>query len=443
MQQMSAAPMAPMAPKSPPPSTEKGGAEEYLVMANRLPDMTDDELATYVGSGYGALALAEIARRNRTRLVQEATSAMQNQGSIAEQQIAQLMQNRMRERLAADDRFGLNNVVAQAEQGGLEFGQPTTLAGGGVVAFQGGGRSFLDELLMMAAPGPSEMVNKPPLRSQDTAGPIVGRQATQADVRRADNEIAKKAEQKATQEKPTKKEVKEAKEVVAGLKSLTAKDILKAEKDLMSAEGLGAFGAGARDIIEKRRTRGEKSYEQAISSEPFLAAAQAVTGGAKPRRMGTLEALAAAVGAGGVSASSINRERTKFRDDIDDLNQKIALQQELYDRGRISDAMKMEQTIKAKQAEIALEREKLQSMDRYRQAMATRPASGAGRMPQTILAELEKQAADVRAGVRMGQITPAQAAQELADIEQRRRGYMASSLFAGATFGERDRDIEE
>ena len=180
-----------------------------------------------------------------------------------------------------------------------------------------------------------------------------------------DNEIAKRAEQKAAQEKPTKGEVKQAKEVAAGLKSLSAKDILKAEKELMAAEGLGAFGSGAREIIEKRRTRGEKGYEKAMASEPFLAAAQALGG----RRMGNLEALAAAVGAGGTSATAINRERIKFQDGIDDLNQKIALQQELYDRGRISDAMKMEQTIRAQQAKLALEREKLQSMDRYRQGM--------------------------------------------------------------------------
>ena len=419
--QTSAAPMAPRAVPSIPPSSEKGGTEEYFKMVARIPDMSDDELGTYIGSGYGALALAEVSRRNRMRVLKEAEQAsqMQNQGTIAEGQMAQLMQNRMRERLSADDRFGLNNVVAQAEQGGLEFGQPTTLAGGGVVAFQAGGKTqeerdraaMMDALNRAKAAGmdvitlpgrgiadaAESVVTRPLralgvpipylpeafyggdresmtpyydrfLRSQDTSGPIVGRDskpATQADVRRVDNEIAKRAEQKAAQEKPTKGEVKQAKEVAAGLKSLSAKDILKAEKELMAAEGLGAFGSGAREIIEKRRTRGEKGYEKAMASEPFLAAAQALGG----RRMGNLEALAAAVGAGGTSATAINRERIKFQDGIDDLNQKIALQQELYDRGRISDAMKMEQTIKAQQAKLALEREKLQSMDRYRQGM--------------------------------------------------------------------------
>jgi hypothetical protein len=449
MQQMapttSAAPMAPQAipASSVPPGAESGGDDKYFQMVARIPDMTDDELGTYVNSGYGALALAEISRRNRARLAAEAQqmAGVQGEGTIADKQIAELMQNRMRERMSADDRFGLNNIVSQAEQGGLQFGQPTaTLAGGGIVSFQAGGRSFLDELLMMAAPMPSQMVNKPPLRSQDTSGPIVGRQATQADVRRVDNEIARKAEQKAPEEKSTKSEVKQAREVAAGLKSLSAKDILRAEKELMAAEGLGAFGAGAQDIISKRRARGEKTYEKALASEPFLAAAQALGG----RRMTNLEALAAAVGAGGTSATGISRERAKFQDDIDDLNQKLALQQELYNRGRISDAMKLERDIKTKQAELALEREKLSSLAQYREGMIRAQAGkGAGRIPQTILAQLEKQAGEIRAAVRLAQITPAQGAAELAELERTKRGYLASALFAGATYGERDTAGEE
>jgi len=134
----------------------------------------------------------------------------------------------------------------------------------------------------------------------------------------------------------------------------------------MTAEGLGAFGAGAKDIIEKRRQRGESSYGQAMSSEPFLAAAQAVGGGAKPRRMGKTEALAAAMTGAATSASGINRERVKFQEGIDDLNQKLAMQEELYNRGRVSDAMKLERDIKAQQAQLALERQKLASLDRYR-----------------------------------------------------------------------------
>lgn len=444
---MQQAPMAPRAVQSPAPGTEKGGANEYFKMVARIPSMDDEELKTYIGTGYGALALSEVARRNRSRMVEEAQKAglMQGQGTIAEGQIAQLMQNRMRERMASDDRFGLNNIVAQAEQGGLEFGQPAapvTLAGGGPVAFQEGGRSFLDELFMMAAPAPSQMVTRPPLQSQATSGPIVGRQATQADVRRVDNAIEQKAA--AATEKPTKTEKKEAQDVVAGLKSLTAKDILKAEKDLMSAEGIGAFGAGAKELIGKRRQRGEQAYERAMSSEPFLAAAQAVGGGAKPRRMGKTEALAAAMTGAAASASGINRERVKFQEGIDDLNQKLALQEELYNRGRVSDAMKLERDIRSEQAKLALERQKLASLAQYRQDMIRAQAGkGAGRIPQTLLAQLEKQAGEVRSAARLAQITPAQAAAELAELERTKRGYLASSLFAGATSGEREVAGEE
>lgn len=488
---MQQAPMAPKAVQSPPPGAEKGGNDEYFKMVARIPDMTDEELNTYIGTGYGGLALAEVSRRNRSRMVEQAKEAgmVQGQGTIAEGQMAQLMQNRMREKLAADDRFGLNNIVTQAEQGGLEFGQPTTLAGGGMVAFQAGGltqeerdrAAMADAMRKLAAAGmdigtlpgrglagaaefaitrPLRALGVPvpylpesfyggnresltpyfdKLRSQATEGPIVGRQtpkATQADVRKVDNAIDKKA----AEAKPTKEEKKEAKDMVAGLKSLTAEDILKGEDALLASRGLGSFGAGVKGNIEKRAKRGEETYGRAMASEPFLAAAQAVGGGgAKPRRMGKLETLAAAVSAGATSAAGINRERAKYQDSLDDLRDKVALQQELYDRGRVSDAMKLERTIKQQQEALALEREKLASLTQYRQDMIRAQAGkGAGKIPQTILTELEKQDAEIRAALRNQQITPNQAAQELALLEQKRRGYLASGIFANATFGERD-----
>jgi len=391
---MQQAPMAPRAVQSPPPGAEKGGNDEYFKMVARIPDMTDEELNTYIGTGYGGLALAEVSRRNRSRMVEQAkeAGAAGGQGTIAEGQVAQLMQNRMREKLAADDRFGLNNIVAQAEQGGLAFGQPTTLAGGGIVAFQEGGRSWLDELFMMAAPTPSAMVTRPPLQSQATEGPIVGRQtpkATQADVRKVDNAIDKKA----AEAKPTKEEKKEAKEMVAGLKSLTAEDILKGEDALLASWGLGSFGAGVKGNIEKRAKRGEETYGRAMASEPFLAAAQAVGGGgAKPRRMGKLETLAAAVSAGATSAAGINRERAKYQDSLDDLRDKVALQQELYDRGRVSDAMKLERSIKQEQAKLALEREKLASLAQYRRDMiqAQRGKNTGGVRPSDVVSAMKE-----------------------------------------------------
>lgn len=414
--------MAPKAVQSPPPGAEKGGNDEYFKMVARIPDMTDEELNTYIGTGYGGLALAEVSRRNRSRMVEQAKEAgmVQGQGTIAEGQVAQLMQNRMREKLAADDRFGLNNIVAQAEQGDLKFGQPTTLAGGGIVAFQAGGltqeerdrAAMADAMRKLAAAGmdigtlpgrglagaaefgitrPLRALGVPipylpesfyggnresltpyfdKLRSQATEGPIVGRQtpkATQADVRKVDNAIDKKA----AEAKLTKEEKKEAKDMVAGLKSLTAEDILKGEDALLASRGLGSFGAGVKGNIEKRAKRGEETYGRAMASEPFLAAAQAVGGGgAKPRRMGKLETLAAAVSAGATSAAGINRERAKYQDSLDDLRDKVALQQELYDRGRVSDAMKLERSIKQERERLALEREKLASLAQYRQAIA-------------------------------------------------------------------------
>ena len=120
-----------------PPSAEN---EKYYETMSRIPMMSDDELSTYVNSGFGAIALAEISRRNRLAMQkQAANAAMQGGGTIADAEIQKMMQAKMADRMAADDRMGLNNIVAQAEQGGLEFGQPTqSMAGGGIVAFSDG-----------------------------------------------------------------------------------------------------------------------------------------------------------------------------------------------------------------------------------------------------------------------------------------------------------------
>ena len=122
-----------------PPSAEAG--ESYQQMASRMPMMSDEQLQTFVNTGFGALALTEISRRNRINQQMAAQQAAQNQptGTMADAEIQKMMQAKMAERMAGDDRMGLNNLIAQAEQGGLEFGQPTqSMAGGGIVAFADG-----------------------------------------------------------------------------------------------------------------------------------------------------------------------------------------------------------------------------------------------------------------------------------------------------------------
>lgn len=125
-----------------PPSAQAG--EDYNRMAARIPSMSDEQLQTFINTGFGALALTEISRRNRLKQMQAAQQAAETEptGTMADAEIQKMMQSKMTDRLASDDRMGLNNIIAQAEQGDLEFGQPTestrSMSGGGIVAFADG-----------------------------------------------------------------------------------------------------------------------------------------------------------------------------------------------------------------------------------------------------------------------------------------------------------------
>lgn len=112
-------------------------------MAAMLPMIPNDEqgnallaqLTTH--PKFGALALTEVAKRDRINTMQAAQNATGG-GNIRDALLA---------KLAADDRFGLNNIVSQAEQGAIDFGgqapemaqEPMMAAGGGMIAFEGGG----------------------------------------------------------------------------------------------------------------------------------------------------------------------------------------------------------------------------------------------------------------------------------------------------------------
>jgi len=111
-------------------------------MAAMLPMIPNDEqgnallaqLTTH--PKFGALALTEVAKRDRINTMQAAQNATGG-GTIRDALLA---------KLAADDRFGLNNIVSQAEQGAIDFGgqapemAPTMMAaGGGMIAFEDGG----------------------------------------------------------------------------------------------------------------------------------------------------------------------------------------------------------------------------------------------------------------------------------------------------------------
>jgi len=109
-----------------------------------------DKLQGLVNSAFGSLALIEIDKRNRAEMMKMAQNQQGMTGTMADASIAEMMRNRMMERMAGDERMGIPNVVNQFEQRmaneGAEGAEVADTgegmfrgAGGGIVAFQQGG----------------------------------------------------------------------------------------------------------------------------------------------------------------------------------------------------------------------------------------------------------------------------------------------------------------
>jgi hypothetical protein len=113
--------------------------------------------------------------------------------------------------------------------------------------------------------------------------------------------------------------------------------ILRQIKELEREQGLGEFGAKTKELQAKRRGDVEAMYAKAGESEPFLRAAKAVGG----KRKSGLEALAAAVGAGGESMAELRREKTGAMDKLAQGEERMALAEEQYLRGNVKDATTM------------------------------------------------------------------------------------------------------
>jgi len=103
-------------------------------------------------------------------------------------------------------------------------------------------------------------------------------------------------------------------------------------------------------------------YAKAGESEPFLKAAKAVGG----KRKSGLEALAAAVGAGGESMAELRREKAGAMDKLAQGEETLALAREQYQRGNIAEAMKMAQVGKEKTLSAQLKMRELGIMEDYR-----------------------------------------------------------------------------
>lgn len=413
-------------------TTTVNPSSDFIEMSRRIPFMPNEQVSALTASQqFGALALAEISKRNRMALMKQAQdqamAAGGSGGTVADNQIAALAQEQFREQLANDERMGLNNIVAQAEQGGLEFGEPVEMAGGGMIAFERGGkvnqagekyyddpklgRVYEDGSLGYAAftaaipyimqgaraAGPLAMRGLSGLRGlmarypKTTAGVGVasgipfGLEALSDDeiegiegFGAASDEVYQGAAGPRVNRDVTGRGRAAAGQGAggrgaAGIAGLDVeadpRKILELRRQLEKEAGLGEFGAGAKEIRGKRKERVEKTIERALASEPYLAGAEAA-GAIKPtgRRglAGLLDVAAPTVAAMGKSAAGIQRQRTEALDKLAEGEERLALAEEQYLRGNIKDATTEARQAKKDMFTSSVQLEQLRALENYR-----------------------------------------------------------------------------
>jgi hypothetical protein len=401
-------------------------SSEFIEMSRRIPFMPSEQLGPLTASPmYGALALVEISKRNRTKLMEEARQQAEQQAgaagggnTIADKEIAALAQSQFREKLANDERMGLNNIVAQAEQGALEFGEPVEMAGGGMIAFDRGGQvpGFAVGALIPAAMAGARAIGPMAVRGlsglrglmsrypKTTAGIGVasgvpfGLGALGEDeiegvkgFGAASDEVYQgaagpKVDRDVTGRSETGAGVGDrGRSGISGLDVETdPRKIIELRKQLEKEAGLGEFGAKAKEIREGRKARVEETLGRALKSEPLMAAAEAV-GAAKPtgRRglAGLLDVAAPALTAASKSAAGIQRQRTEALDKLAEGEERLALAEEQYLRGNIKDATTMANQAKKDMFTADIQLRQLQSVERYRDILglaAKAKAAGGG-----------------------------------------------------------------
>jgi hypothetical protein len=349
-------------------------------MSRRIPFMDEQQLASLTATReYGSLALAEVSKRNRERLMAQAAKQAQEaggSGTVADRELAALAQQQFADKLAADESMGLNNLVAQAEQGGLEFGEPygetAEMAGGGMVAFDRGGEvpgfaagvflgpaiqgaRAVGPLAMRGLTGLREVIRRNPKKTTALTGVAsgvpfgLGMMGEDEEGAFTPEELQRQYEVQDIQEGRGGSDVASAGQGIAGKDIVAAarrrglgleddpRAILRQIKELEREQGLGEFGAKTKELQAKRRGDVEAMYAKAGESEPFLRAAKAVGG----KRKSGLEALAAAVGAGGESMAELRREKTGAMDKLAQGEERMALAEEQYLRGNVKDATTM------------------------------------------------------------------------------------------------------
>jgi hypothetical protein len=324
--------------------------------------------------------------------------------------VAKMMANQMQERLAADERFGLNNIVSQAEQGAIDFGgqepemqaEPMDMAGGGIVAFERGGKvpgpvqyddgsqgylvGALVQGLRAAAPYAGRAVGRLRSRGIGTTGAGIlalpagflggGEEGPEGppvsdvypeEFERGSAKDAAKVADLAEAAQGAKNE-KEAARGIADLLGgkTTASDILKERRRLEEEAGLGEYGAGVKEKQAKRRAETEEKLSRQKEVSTLAAMAKAAGG----KRKEGLGALAAAVSGGAEAASAVMREERETLDKLSDAEEKMAMAEDLYKRGDIASAQKMAAEAQQQQQANALRLRQIQSTEAYQGLMA-------------------------------------------------------------------------
>jgi hypothetical protein len=412
-----------------PPSAQSG--ENYQKMASRIPSMSDEQLQTFVNTGFGALALTEITRRNRLNMQQQAAQAAQNQptGTMADAEIQKMMQAKMASGLAGDDRVGLNNIIAQAEQGGLEFGQPTQgMAGGGIVAFSDGKYPVREDRSRFAETfgfEPSAMgdyfdIGNVPAALGRTVGSAFDFFSRQTPIERKQEEMEDQLQRLEQQEKTLalrgleldpeskialkglrttlgkdtgpkktidtsrlfpKEEVDAEKARVAGagkkdsagvgkagVESLFTTDpakILDQRKKLLEAQGIGAFGEDVEKMLGESEEKTKKGLEGLKLTRAATAGAKAVGGRGRERKEG-LEALAAAVSGAAEGAGSVAERELEVQSKFDEFRMKQAMAKDAYERGEVGKAQELAMSAQKDQRDFQLKKEELDILRSYR-----------------------------------------------------------------------------
>jgi len=411
-----------------------------MSMSRQIPFMSDRQLAGLTASpAFGSLALVEVSRRNRDRLMadakKQAMAAGGSSNSVADRELAALAQQRFSEQLAADESMGLNNIVAQAEQGGLEFGSPYGAgaigesdgempmgAGGGMVAFERGGEvpgfaagAFIPlALRALSMYGPRVLprlgmeAGKRGIGALKAHPYITGGLGIASGVPfglgmmgddkiegiegfgAASDEVYQGAAGPRGAGGPGAGRGAggggaSARAGISGLDLETdPRESLRKRRELEKEAGLGEFGAKAKEIREGRKARVEKTIERALESEPYLAGAEAA-GQVRPtgRRglAGLLDVAAPTVAAMGKSAAGIQRQRTEALDKLAEGEERLALAEEQYLRGDIKDATTRADQAKKDIFTSNLQLRQLDALENYRKAqlaVAAARATGVG-----------------------------------------------------------------